>query len=88
MVASLLHLRNFIGALSGYGNASEPVLFKSSLGSGAQWPCGCRAVGTGFEQLEIALCQQHRGTWLADVAAAPRKHRAKVDRRQAPSSAR
>jgi hypothetical protein len=59
MVGSLLQLRNFVGALAGYGCESEPVLYQWELGVGAQWPCGCLACGAVFEFLELVFCNEH-----------------------------
>jgi hypothetical protein len=63
MVASLLELRKVVGALSGYGRNSEPVLYNWQISVGAQWACGCLACGAVFEHLELVMCKEHHGTW-------------------------
>jgi hypothetical protein len=68
-----------LGALTGYGHAAEPVLYHSMGGVGAQWPCGCLACGSRFEQLDFIYCRQHYG---ASVPAT-RNRRSNVDRRAA-----
>jgi hypothetical protein len=79
--ASLLSLRNTLGNWTGYGQRTEPVLYRSIRGVGAAWPCGCIACGQGFEWLEMRLCSGHRT--CADGAAAVRVNRRKsVDRRR------
>jgi hypothetical protein len=81
MLGSLLDLRNLVGALAGYGRASEPVLYSWPCGVGAQWRCGCLACGAGFEYLEIVFCKDHYRASIPGPADVERNRRAQADRR-------